>query len=84
MELLKKNIMQFTASRRVFLAGAAALAASIALLKKTLHKDAQSATARFLTRDGKLVDVPVEKVPLKKIAITKGRLVSWIWKHQKL
>lgn len=40
--------------------------------------------ARFLTHDGKLVEVPLDKLPLKKIAITKDRLVSWIWKQQKL
>lgn len=84
MEFLKKNMKRFAGSRRAFLAGIAALTGSLAILGKIPRKNEQPATARFLTRDGKLVEVSLEKVPLKKIPITKRRLVSWIWRDQKL
>jgi len=42
------------------------------------------ASAKFLTRDGRLVEIDLDKVPFGKKAITKRELVRWIWKDQKL
>ncbi|HET9486841.1 MAG TPA: twin-arginine translocation signal domain-containing protein [Chryseosolibacter sp.] len=76
--------MKTSLSRRFFLAAASAAVGSLAVLKSVWRRKPQPETARFLTRDGKLVEVPLEKLPFNRVAITKDRLVSWIWKHQKL
>lgn len=76
--------MQRTGSRRIFLAAASAIAGSLLVLKKMWPKSQRARTATFLTREGTLVEVPLEKVPAKKTAVTKERLVSWIWRNQKL
>jgi hypothetical protein len=84
MEFLKIKRMQRNRSRRFFLTVVSAAIGGLVFLKRIWLKKTTPEMARFLTHDGKLVDVPLNKLPLKKIAITKDRLVSWIWKQQKL
>lgn len=84
MEFLNIRKMQSNRSRRIFLAAASAFFASLVILKKIWPKKQPARTAKFLTQDGTLVEVPVDKLPQKKVAITTDRLVSWIWKDQKL
>jgi hypothetical protein len=84
MEFLKIKRMQRNRSRRFFLTVVSAAIGGLVFLKGIWLKKTAPEMARFLTHDGKLVEVPLNKLPLKKIAITKDRLVSWIWKQQKL
>lgn len=82
MELLNKNIM--SGSRRFFLTALSATVGGLVLLRQIWSKKPARGTAKFLTQEGKLVEIPTDKLPLARVAITKDRLVSWIWKHQKL
>jgi hypothetical protein len=84
MGVLNTTKMKTSRSRRFFLAAASAAFGSLVVLKNILRRKSQPEAARFLTREGKLVEVPLEKLPFNRVAITKERLVSWIWKHQKL
>jgi len=82
MGLLNKKVM--SRSRRLFLGALSATVGGLIMLRRLGFKKRVPEIATFLTHEGKLVQVPVDKLPLAKVAITKNRLVSWIWKHQKL
>jgi hypothetical protein len=82
MELLSEKL-RFR-SRRFFLTALSATVGGLVLLRRIGSKRLTPGNAKFLTRDGRLVEVPIDKLPLTKVFITKERLVSWIWKHQKL
>lgn len=84
MEFLEIKAMSRNRSRRLFLTVASAAIGSFVFIKEIWSKKPKPEAPKFLTHDGKLVEVPLDKLPLKKIAITKDRLVSWVWKHQKL
>jgi len=84
MELLSKKWTSRSPSRRFFLAAVSVAIGSFVFLKRKWSGKPAHDVATFLTHDGKLVEVPLDKLPLKKVAVTKDRLVSWIWKHQKL
>jgi hypothetical protein len=82
MELLNKNIT--SGSRRFFLTALSASVGGLVLLLQIGSKKTVRGTTKFLTQDGMLVEIPTDIVPLARVAITKDRLLSWIWKHQKL
>lgn len=76
--------MQSNRSRRIFLAAVSSFFGILVILKKIWPTNQPARTARFLTQDGTLVEIPVEKLPKNKVAITTDRLVAWVWKDQKL
>lgn len=82
MELLSENFV--SRPRRFFLVALSAIVGGMMLMRRTGSKKPTPETTKFLTQDGKLVQVPIDKLPIAKAIITKDRLVSWIWKHQKL
>lgn len=84
MELLRKMLTSRISSRRFFLASVSVVIGGLVFLKRKWFGKPAHKAAIFLTRDGKLVEVALDKLPVKKVAIAKDRLVSWIWKHQKL
>lgn len=84
MEFLKK-VTHFSVTRRKFFSAGAVTLASIAVLKKYWPLKARDPKkAKFLTRDGTLVEVPVAKLPKNKNAISKEGLISWVWRNNKI
>lgn len=83
MEFLK--VPKINVSRRKFFGATAFLLGSIAVLKRKLFlKKPSTKTAKFLTRDGKLVEVDLNKMPKGRRSISNSELASWVWKNQKL
>ena len=71
--------------RRDFLGiGALAISGLALALRKWPQRKKERKTARFLTHDGKLVEVDLNKLPARKTAVTKEKLVSWVWKNNSL
>jgi hypothetical protein len=72
-------------SRRAFFGfGITTTAIIVAVRKSSLFETKKKKTARFLTRDGRLVEVDITKLPVRKKTVKKEQLVSWVWKDQKL
>lgn len=74
-------------SRRGFLASGMVALGSLALVGRFWNrkeKNDQPLTTKLLSREGKLVEVAVTKIPKKKSIISEEQLVSWIWKRQTL
>jgi hypothetical protein len=72
-------------SRRAFLGlGITTVGIVVAIRKSGLFVSRKKKTARFLTRDGRLVEVDLTKLPVKRKVADKQQLISWIWKDQKL
>jgi hypothetical protein len=72
-------------SRRAFLGiGATTMAVVLTIKKLSFIKAPKKNTARFLTRDGRLVEVDTNRLPFKKKMVGKQQLVSWVWKDRKL
>lgn len=83
MEFLK--VPKVNVSRRKFFGATALLLGSFAILKRKLFlKSSPTKTAKLLTRDGKLVEVEINKMPKRKRSISNSELASWVWKNQKL
>lgn len=83
MEFLK--VPKSNVSRRKFFGATAFLIGSFAILKRKLFlKNAPVKTTKLLTRDGKLVEVDLKKIPKGKRPVTNSELASWVWKNQKL
>ena len=38
-------------------------------------------TVKMLSQDGKLVEIPLDKLPAKKRKAEKKEIQTWIWKH---
>ena len=72
-------------SRRKFFGATAFLIGSFAILKRKLFtRNAPIKTTKLLTRDGKLVEVEINKISKGKRPISNTELASWVWKNQKL
>jgi hypothetical protein len=79
MGILGKN------SRRTFLGVSMTVTAGFLLLKKLwpFQKQKQK-TAMFLTHDGKLVEVDISKIPVKRKLVEKEELAKWVWRNQEV
>lgn len=62
----------------------AALAATLRLSKKNTEEKALKPTSRFLTQDGALVEIEIEKIPAVKQAASKQDIKNWIKKNKAL
>jgi hypothetical protein len=79
-------------NRRKFLFAGLSLAALLATLRFTAKKrDEQKTTlkpanrpGRFLTQDGRLVELDASKMPATKQAATKQDLQNWVKKNKSL
>lgn len=71
-------------SRRKFIGVSALAIGFFTALKNIQLFTPKRKTAKFLTRDGRLVEVDLSKLPKHKKAINKQQLASWIWKDQTL
>jgi hypothetical protein len=82
MENENKNV-----SRKKFLAwsvGISSLLAVPAFLKFPNKKKKQTATAKMLTQDGRLVEIDVANIPSKKKKIKTADIHTWINKKTSL
>lgn len=70
-------------NRRKFLFAGLSLAALLATLRFTKKQD-EKKTIKFLTQDGKLVEIDESKIPAAKQAATKQDLQNWIKKNKSL
>ena len=66
-------------SRKKFLFSGLSLAA-IAAFFKFGNQTEKKKTAKFLTQDGKLVEIEIDKLPSSKKAATKEDVQTWIKK----
>jgi hypothetical protein len=69
--------------RRKFLFAGLSLAALWATLRFT-KKPNEKKTIKFLTQDGKLVEIDADKIPGTKQAATKQDLQNWVKKNKSL
>ena len=68
-------------SRKKFLFSGLSLAAVAAFFfKREIKPEEKKQTVKFLTQDGKLVEIDVDKLPSSKKAATKEDLQNWIKK----
>jgi len=67
-------------SRKKFLFSGISLAAVAAFFKWGSPPPEKKKTAKFLTQDGKLVEIDLDKLPSSKKAATNEDLQSWIKK----
>ena len=72
-------------SRKKFLFSGISLAAIFAFFKwgnpiKTESPPEKKQTVKFLTQDGKLVEIDVDKLPTSRRAATKDDVQNWIKK----
>lgn len=75
------------ANRRRFLFAGLSLAALAAVLrftKKPNETKRATPSGRFLTQEGKLVEIEVDKVPATKQAASKKDIQGWIKKNKSL
>lgn len=77
MELLDKKVKP---ARRKYLKWIFGSAAGISIAGFFI-KSRKPKTVKMLTSDGKLVEVPVNKLPGKKRKANLKELKTWIWKH---
>ncbi|HEY5826080.1 MAG TPA: hypothetical protein VIT44_17020 [Cyclobacteriaceae bacterium] len=68
-------------SRKKFLFSGLSLAAITAFFfKREIQPEEKKKTVKFLTQDGKLVEIEVDKLPASKKAATKEDVQNWIKK----
>jgi hypothetical protein len=83
MEFLKSNMKK--PNRRKFLFAGLSLAALLATLRFTTKKrDEKKTTLKFLTQDGRLVEVDASKMPAARQTATKQDLQNWVKKNKSL
>ncbi|GHN00533.1 hypothetical protein WSM22_20220 [Cytophagales bacterium WSM2-2] len=70
-------------NRRKFLFAGLSLAALIATLRFTKKKDERK-TMKFLTQDGRLVEIEEDKVPVNKRAASKEDIQNWVKKSKSI
>lgn len=68
-----------TTSRRGFLSFAALLGGAMLLLRRFRKEDAGK-PVKFLTQDGRLVELDSNKIPAKRIKASNTDVKTWIWK----
>lgn len=78
------NTFSSKISRKKFLARNMLLIGGITFFNRWIPKEGSPITARFLTKDGKLVEVDVSKLPAERKTVSNQQLVRWIWKNNKL
>lgn len=68
-------------SRKKFLFSGLSFAAVVAIFKwKSIPEKKKTATAKFLTQDGKLVEIDIEKLPFSRKVATKEDVQHWVKK----
>jgi hypothetical protein len=70
--------------RRKFLFAGLSLAALWTTLRFTKKHEPKKTTIKFLTQDGKLVEIDADKIPAIKQAATKKDIQSWVKKNNSL
>ncbi len=76
--------MSFFKRRDFLTASTLAIGGLLIAIKKWPQRKPDLKKAKFLTQDGKLVEVDVARLPKAKTLATKSKVVSWIWKDQTL
>ena len=66
-------------SRKKFLLSGLTVAAVAAFFRGT-NEPEKKKTAKFLTQDGKLVEIDLDKLPASKMAASKEDVQTWIKK----
>ena len=69
--------------RRKFLAAGLSLAA-IGSTFRFWKQPEKKKTKKFLTQDGTLVEIEVDKLPEKKVAASKTDIQNWVRKNKQL
>ena len=64
--------------RKKFLLSGLSLAAIVAFFKWGRPEDKKKETAKFLTQDGKLVEIDLDNLPASKKVATKADVQNWI------
>lgn len=77
MEFLNRKSFSSNVSRKKFLFAGISLAV-IASLFQWREKPLKKNTIKFLTQDGKLVEIDADKLPTTKRAATKSDIQYWI------
>ena len=67
--------------RRKFLFAGLSLAALWASIR-FIKQPEQKKTKKFLTQDGRLVEIDVDKLPGKKVAASKTDIQTWVKKNK--
>lgn len=67
-------------SRKKFLFSGLSLAGVIAFIKWSISKPEKKKTAKFLTQEGKLVEIDFDRLPASKKAATKEDVQNWVKK----
>ena len=70
-------------NRRKFLFAGLSLAALLATFRFT-KKSEEKKTIKFLTQDGRLVEIDADKMPTARQAATKQDLQNWVKKNKSL
>jgi len=69
--------------RRKFLVGGLSLAALWTTFRFWKQPEKKK-TKKFLTQDGTLVEIDVDKLPAKKVAANKTDIQNWVKKNKQL
>ena len=70
-------------TRRHFIAAATlGISTMIALKAKMWPQRASKQTAKFLDRDGKLVEVDLKHLPFKRLKASQSQVMNWIHNQQ--
>ena len=67
-------------TRRTWLKWIAGSAVGVACLG-IFGKKVKPKMVKMLTQDGKLVEIPSDKLPSKMRKVSKEELQAWVWKH---
>jgi hypothetical protein len=67
-------------TRKKFLFSGLSLAGLLAFFKWSTLKPEKKNTAKFLTQEGKLVEIDFDKLPVSKKAATKEDVQNWVKK----
>ena len=70
-------------NRRKFLFAGLSFTALLATFRFTKKSDKKK-TIKFLTQDGKLVEIDADKIPTAKLPATKQELQNWVKKNKSL
>lgn len=79
MEFLNRVVTMKTQDRRKFLVAGISLATIWAIMQFWKQPEKKK-TMKFLTQDGKLVEIDVDKIPKKRLAANKSDFQNWVVK----